>query len=211
MNTPQLKQMMLSTAHQMIACEPMLTELDQAIGDGDHGIGMKRGFSALVKLINDQTFQPLNVGECWIQMGTTLMTSMGGASGAVFGTLFRAGGKSLAGETEFSSVSLARWLNQGWLAVHARGGAKPGDKTMVDALAAAAGVANSAQSLSLSEALTRCAEAADQGAERTKMMVASFGRAKNLGDRAIGHCDPGAVSMALILRFMAQYAENEVG
>jgi len=211
MDTSQLKQMMLSTAYQMIECEPMLTELDQVIGDGDHGIGMKRGFSALVKLINDQTFQPINVEECWVQMGTTLMTSMGGASGAVFGTLFRAGGKSLAGETEFSSASLARWLNQGWLAVHVRGGAKPGDKTMVDALAAAAEVANSAQSLSLSAALTRCAEAADQGAESTKMMVASFGRAKNLGDRAIGHCDPGAVSMALILRFMAQYAENEVG
>ncbi|OFS12756.1 dihydroxyacetone kinase subunit DhaL [Hafnia sp. HMSC23F03] len=210
MNISQLKQMMLLTAHQMIKSEPMLTELDQVIGDGDHGIGMKRGFSALVKLMDNPTFQPQNVGEFWVQIGTTLMTSMGGASGAVFGTLFRAGGKSLDGEKEFNAVSLARWLNQGWLAVHTRGGAKPGDKTMVDALSAAADVANAVQSLPLDEVLSRCAEAADQGAEGTKMMVASFGRAKNLGERAIGHCDPGAVSMALILRFMAQYAANEV-
>lgn len=90
-------------------------------------------------------------------------------------------------------------------AIHQRGGAEPGDKTMMDALAAAAARARSDATLPLSEALANCAQAAMAGAEGTSTMVARFGRAKNLGERAIGHCDPGAVSMALILQFMAEF------
>ncbi|EAN2923204.1 DAK2 domain-containing protein [Salmonella enterica] len=94
-------------------------------------------------------------------------------------------------------------------AVHQGSGAKPGDKTMVDALAAAAEQANTDVALQLPEALSRCAQAAMAGAERTCTMTARFGRAKNLGERAIGHCDPGAVSMALILQFMAEFAHQD--
>ena len=94
-------------------------------------------------------------------------------------------------------------------AIHQRGGAEPGDKTMVDALAAAAECAKANAALTLPAALAHCAQAAMAGAEGTSAMVARFGRAKNLGERAIGHCDPGAVSMALILQFMAEFAHQE--
>ena len=207
MNLLQVRKMMLFTAEQMVASEPTLTSLDQVVGDGDHGIGMKRGFSAINQLLQDEKFQPNDIGDLFKQIGTKLMTSMGGASGAIFGTLFRAGGKSLSGVTDFNSPVLAKWLNEGWQAVYQRGNAKPGDKTMVDALAAAATTANQLTTLPLADALPKVADSAMQGAEKTKQMIAVFGRAKNLGDRTIGHMDPGAVSMAYILKYMNEYLQ----
>ncbi|EKB9853750.1 dihydroxyacetone kinase subunit L [Salmonella enterica] len=209
MNTTQFTACLQHVAEGMIASEPRLTALDQVIGDGDHGIGIKRGFAALQTLLTSPDFSPTDIGDCLLQSGTRLMTSMGGASGAIFGTLFRAGGKELAGLTEFNAATLTEWLNTGMQAIYQRGGAKPGDKTMVDALAAAAEQANTDVALQLPEALSRCAQAAMAGAERTCTMTARFGRAKNLGERAIGHCDPGAVSMALILQFMAEFAHQD--
>lgn len=207
MNLLQVRKMMLFTAEQMVASEPKLTALDQVVGDGDHGIGMKRGFSAINQLLQDEQFQPNDIGDLFKQIGTKLMTSMGGASGAIFGTLFRAGDKSLSGVTDFNSPVLAKWLNEGWQAVYQRGNAKPGDKTMVDALAAAATTANQLTTLPLADALPKIADSAMQGAEKTKQMIAVFGRAKNLGDRTIGHMDPGAVSMAYILKYMNEYLQ----
>ena len=207
MNLLQVRKMMLFTAEQMVASEPTLTALDQVVGDGDHGIGMKRGFSAINQLLQDEQFQPNDIGDLFKQIGTKLMTSMGGASGATFGTLFRAGDKSLSGVTDFNSPVLAKWLNEGWQAVYQRGNAKPGDKTMVDALAAAATTANQLTTLPLADALPKVADSAMQGAEKTKQMIAVFGRAKNLGDRTIGHMDPGAVSMAYILKYMNEYLQ----
>ena len=137
------------------------------------------------------------------------MTSMGGASGAIFGTLFRAGGKSIAGETELNTAILSTLLNEGWQAVYQRGKAKPGDKTMVDALAAAAITASELTTSTLKSALPQIAQSAMQGAEKTKQMVAVFGRAKNLGERTIGHMDPGSVSMAYILKYMNQYIQMQ--
>lgn len=132
---------------------------------------------------------------------------MGGASGAIFGTLFRAGGKSIAGATTLDSFILSKLLNEGWQAVYQRGNAKQGDKTMVDALAAAAITASNLTSLKLTDSLPKIAQAAMDGAEKTKQMIAVFGRAKNLGERAIGHIDPGSVSMAYILKFMNEYIQ----
>jgi len=205
MNTTQFTACLQHVAQGMIASEPRLTALAQVIGDGDHGIGIKRGFTALQTLLSAPEFSPADIGDCLLQSGTRLMTSMGGASGAIFGTLFRAGGKGLAGRRELDAATLAEWLETGMQAIHQRGGAEPGDKTMMDALAAAAARARSDATLPLSEALANCAQAAMAGAEGTSTMVARFGRAKNLGERAIGHCDPGAVSMALILQFMAEF------
>ncbi|MDM4210472.1 dihydroxyacetone kinase subunit DhaL [Klebsiella spallanzanii] len=208
MDTTQFTACLLYVAEGMIASESRLTALDQVIGDGDHGIGIKRGFSALKNLLSAPGFSSADVGDCLLQSGTRLMTSMGGASGAIFGTLFRAGGKELAGHSEFNTATLAEWLAAGMQAIHQRGGAEPGDKTMVDALAAAAEQAKTNTALPLAKALTYCAQAAMRGAEGTSTMVARFGRAKNLGERAIGHCDPGAVSMALILQFMDDFANR---
>jgi len=205
MNMLQTKSMMLFTAEKMVESEPTLTALDQVIGDGDHGIGIQRGFSAVMDQLQSSDFQAKDVGDLFTQMGTKLMTSMGGASGAIFGTLFRAGGKSIAGEQELTSAVLSRLLNDGWHGVYQRGNARPGDKTMVDALAAAAKQAQETTNLPLPQALAKIAQAAMAGAEETKEMVAVFGRSKNLGERAIGHIDPGSVSMAYILQYMSEY------
>lgn len=207
MNVSQLRKMMLFIAEKMVESEPTLTALDQIVGDGDHGIGMKRGFATLIILLQDDQFKPNDIGDFFNQVGTKLMTSMGGASGAIFGTLFRAGGKSIIGEAEFNTSTLATLLNQGWQAVYQRGNAKPGDKTMVDALAASATSANELCQLPLKEALPKIAQSAMEGAEQTKQMIAVFGRAKNLGERAIDHMDPGAVSMAYILKYMNEYIQ----
>ncbi|SCB96204.1 dihydroxyacetone kinase subunit DhaL [Gilliamella intestini] len=209
MNLSQVRKMMLFTAEKMVESEPTLTSLDQIVGDGDHGIGMKRGFAAIIVLLQDEKFQPTNIGDFFIQIGTKLMTSMGGASGAIFGTLFRAGGKSITGVTEFDSNALSKLLNEGWQAVYQRGNAKPGDKTMVDALAASATTASVLTTLKLNDALPKIAQSAMEGAEKTKQMIAIFGRAKNLGERAIGHMDPGSVSMAYILKFMNEYIQTQ--
>ncbi len=209
MNLSQVRGMMLFTAEQMVESEPTLTALDQIVGDGDHGIGMKRGFAAIITLLQDPKFQPTDIGDLFSQIGTKLMTSMGGASGAIFGTLFRAGGKSVAGETELNTAILSTLLNEGWQAVYQRGKAKPGDKTMVDALAAAATTASELTTSTLKSALPQIAQSAMQGAEKTKQMVAVFGRAKNLGERTIGHMDPGSVSMAYILKYMNQYIQMQ--
>lgn len=203
MNLIDTQKLFLFVANQMIDSEPRLTALDQIVGDGDHGFGMQRGFITVRDLLNDKTFQPSDIGALFFQAGTKMMASMGGASGAIFGTFFRAGGKSIAGELELTSKVLSQFLNSGWEAVHQRGKAKPGDKTMVDALAAAAETAKQYEEEPLDIALSNIAKAAMQGADGTKNMEAAFGRAKTLGDKGIGHVDPGAVSMALIVQFMS--------
>lgn len=209
MNLLQVNQMMLFTAEKMVASEPTLTALDQIVGDGDHGIGMKRGFSNIIQLLQNENFHPCDIGDLFNQIGTKLMTSMGGASGAIFGTFFRAGGKSIAGASELNSQTFAQLLNAGWQAVYQRGNAKPGNKTMVDALACAAETANELTHLKLVDALPKIAESAMHGAEKTKQMIAVFGRAKNLGERTIGHMDPGAVSMAYIIKYMNEYLQTQ--
>ncbi len=204
MNTRETSRLIQFVADSMIASEPELTRLDMAVGDGDHGIGMQRGFTAVAALLARAQEPAGDIGVLLTGVGTELMSSMGGASGAIFGTMFRAGGKSLAGETDLTTPLLTRFLSSGLDAVCKRGGAKPGDKTMVDALAAAVEAAQSLANEPLCDALPKIARAAGRGADETKGMVAVFGRAKSLGERAIGHPDPGAVSMALILSFMAQ-------
>lgn len=208
MNLAYVKEMMLFTAEKMMESEPQLTALDQVIGDGDHGIGMKRGFTAVKVLLQDEKFQPNDVGDFFTQVGTKLMTSMGGASGAIFGTFFRAGGKSIVGESELSAKNLATLLKIGCDAVFQRGNAKQGDKTMMDALIPAVNKAEELENETVKEILPELAKAAMQGAEDTKQMIAVFGRAKNLGDRVLGHADPGAVSMALILTYMDEFAQQ---
>lgn len=204
MNLVQTRQLLLYTAEKMVASEPRLTALDQVVGDGDHGVGIQRGFAAVAVLLQDEKFQPADIGTLFLQVGTKMMSSMGGASGAIFGTLFRAGGKSIVGIQAFNSSALSQFLNSGWQAVFERGNAKPGDKTMVDALAAAAEKAKTLENEPLEKALPLIAAAAHEGAEKTKDMIAVFGRAKSLGERALGHVDPGAVSMALITEYMAE-------
>nr|WP_243389245.1 dihydroxyacetone kinase subunit DhaL [Conservatibacter flavescens] len=205
MNLAETRALLLYTAEKMIESEPHLTELDLKIGDGDHGLGMQRGFTAVRDLLKTETFQPKDVGELFLTSGTKMMSSMGGASGAIFGTLFRAGGKAIAGQESFNADVLAVFLVAGSKAVFERGGAKPGDKTMIDALVAAEKQAELVKALPLKEAIVSIAKAAEEGAESTRNQVAVFGRAKSLGERSLGYVDPGAVSMSLILKYMSEY------
>jgi dihydroxyacetone kinase-like protein len=197
-----LRAMMLHVAQGIEASVDHLSELDRAIGDGDHGIGMGRGFEAVRGALEAKTFE--SVGKLFQAVGTTLMMSIGGAAGAIFGTLFRGGAAKLLEEKRFTSAALARLLADGLAAVQARGGAKPGNKTMVDALVPASLSAQASTALPLREALAAAASAAHQGVEDTRGMLATLGKAKTLGERALGHPDPGAESMYLILKLMAE-------
>ena len=200
------RSMFLHMAKEMVAAKEILTKADQAIGDGDHGIGMARGFEAVEEKLANQEFSSLDL--LLKTTGMALISSIGGAAGAIFGTFFRAGSKSLAEYTSFDAEALAKMLEDGLAAVQARGGAKPGDKTMIDALAPAAQAAAAIRNGSLMEAANAAAQAARDGMEKTRGMTARTGKAKTLGERSLGHPDPGAISMTLILDAFCNYLKG---
>ncbi len=203
----ETREMVLHVCTGMQASKDLLSEADRAIGDGDHGVGMERGFAAVQQKLEGQP--PAAIDELFKTVGTALLTSVGGASGAVFGTFFRGGAKNLAGRQTFDAEALSSLWSDGLQAVQERGNAKAGDKTMVDALEPAAATTRALAADSLAEALPAAAEAARQGMEKTKQMVAAIGKAKTLGERALGHPDPGAVSTYLMLKFMAEYVSQD--
>jgi phosphoenolpyruvate---glycerone phosphotransferase subunit DhaL len=178
-----------------------LTQLDAAIGDGDHGTNMTRGFEAVAKAIAAQG-SDTPPGRLLVLAGNTLVETVGGASGPLWGSLFRAAGGSLGDAEGFDGEALAGALDAGLGAVVALGAATPGDKTMVDALDPATATlrARIAHGSSVDEAFAAAAEAAEAGAAATVPMQARKGRASYLGERSIGHQDPGATSAALIVR-----------
>jgi dihydroxyacetone kinase-like protein len=197
------RDMFIHLSHRMVESKDLLTQADKAIGDGDHGVGMARGFEAVRLKLEDTTFSALD--ELLKGVGMALMSSVGGAAGAVFGTFFRGGAKRVGGREVFDSESLSLMLLDGLQAVKDRGKAKPGDKTMVDALEPAALKSQELTSAPLDECLAAVTEAARKGMEATKDMVASVGKAKTLGERSLGHPDPGAVSTYLLLKYMTEY------
>jgi dihydroxyacetone kinase-like protein len=199
----EVRQMLLAIADRMIASEPILSEADRQLGDGDHGLGVARGFAAVKARLESSGLD--TIAKLFGTAGTVMLSSMGGASGALFGMMFRQGGKALEGREAFDSSALADFLAAAASAVKVRGGAKPGNKTMVDALEPAATTARESIALPLSEAIQAVAAAADAGKESTKSMVATAGRAKVLGQASVGYADPGAMSVSLILAAMRDY------
>ena len=181
-----------------------LTELDSAIGDADHGINMNRGMQAvLAKLEGDG--QP-DAGALLKTVGMTLVSTVGGASGPLYGTLFLQMGSSAAGKPELSDEDWAAALAAGVAGVQRRGKAELGDKTMIDALVPAVQALRSslADGSAAGEALHRSAEAAREGMIATIPLVARKGRASYLGERSADHQDPGATSSWLLLRTAAE-------
>lgn len=199
----QSKEMILKIADAIIAAEPQLSQADRDLGDGDHGIGMQRGFTAVQKALNGTTFE--NQRDLYHAAGNALLTTMGGASGVVFGSLFLAGGKTLHGAEHFGTHELAHLLEQSLKDVMSRGGAKPGDKTMIDALHPASEHAKLNIDNSLTESISATAQAAEAGKEASKNMRATMGRAKTLGEKTIGLPDAGAISVSIILKTMEQF------
>ncbi|MEZ0389581.1 MAG: dihydroxyacetone kinase subunit DhaL [Verrucomicrobium sp.] len=200
LNNDDVKAMLLLVADRIIADEPRLSEADRNLGDGDHGLGMQRGMNAAKEKINGETIE-----KAFSSVGMAMMSSMGGASGAIFGTMFRNGGKALAGQESFDAASLAALLQAGLDGVKSRGGAAVGDKTIVDSLEPAAIKAQEVSGASLVDAIIAVEAAALEGLEASKAMVAKFGRAKTLGEGAIGFPDAGAMSFTVIAGAMKEY------
>jgi len=180
-----------------------LTELDAAIGDADHGSNMDRGMKAAVAAL-DQA-QPATAGALFSKVGMTLVSTVGGASGPLFGTLFLRMGTSFGDIDKASGAQVAAALRAGLDGVVARGKAEPGDKTMYDALAPAVDAldAELADGAGLATALERASAAAAAGRDATTPMLARKGRASYLGERSVGHQDPGATSVALLVQAAA--------
>ncbi len=184
-----------------------LTELDSAIGDADHGSNMDRGMQAVVGRLDGPSAgaDAGGVGALLKLVGMTLVSTVGGAAGPLFGTFFLQMGKDAGGEPELSVAQWAAALESGVRGVQMRGKAELEDKTMVDALAPAAEALSAAAAarLSLADALQRAAAAAEQGMKATVPLVARKGRASYLGERSAGHQDPGATSSWLLMQAAA--------
>jgi len=202
----ETRDMMIAVADRIIESEPILTDADRALGDGDHGVGMERGMRAAKDALEGAEFS--HVGKVFTTVGMSMMSSMGGASGAIFGTLFRAGGKAMDEAETFGAAEVAAFFKAGAEGVMTRGNAKPGDKTMVDALAPAADKAEQVSGEAVSDALAAVADAAENGKEASRDLIATVGRAKTLGENSRGKPDAGAVSVAIIAAAMRDYAES---
>jgi phosphoenolpyruvate---glycerone phosphotransferase subunit DhaL len=185
-----------------------LTQLDAAIGDADHGANMERGFKAVTNKLPE--ISDKDIGTIFKTVGMTLISTVGGAGGPLYGTFFLQLGMKTAGKMELNLADWTEALEAALNGVIMRGKAEPGDKTMVDALTPA--VASLKQSIPenqpIHKALELSAEAARQGMEGTTPLVARKGRASYLGERSVGHQDPGATSSFLILKAAADTWQN---
>lgn len=182
-----------------------LTGLDAAIGDADHGANMARGFGAAADKLPE--LQGQDIGAVFKAVAMTLISTVGGASGPLYGSFFLQAAGPAAGRQELSAAELGACLEAGVKAVMARGKAVPGDKTMVDALVPAVEAYRDAAD-SLSGALRQAVGAARIGAEATIPLQARKGRASYLGERSIGHLDPGAASSVYLLETLQQAAAS---
>jgi dihydroxyacetone kinase-like protein len=188
-----------------------LTELDSAIGDADHGTNMARGMTAVMAKVDAEP--PTTADALLKGAGMTLVSSVGGASGPLYGTLLLRLGMGCGGSDTVDATTFAQALRAGLEGVVARGKAQPGDKTMIDALTPA--LAAFEQALegdgSLADAAVAAATAAEEGRDATYPLVARKGRASYLGDRSAGHLDPGATSTAMLFRALADTVADPLG
>jgi phosphoenolpyruvate---glycerone phosphotransferase subunit DhaL len=191
---------MTAFAAEMAEHRAELVALDTAIGDGDHGTNMNRGMQkALEKL---QASEPADPGAVLKTVAMSLISSVGGAAGPLYGTLLLQMGNALAGETEADLAAFAAAWRQGLEGVQSRGKAQPGDKTMVDALGP--GVEALEQASDLDSGLSAAAQAAEEGMKATTPLVARKGRASYLGERSADHQDPGATSTYYLFKSAAE-------
>ncbi|MEV7139039.1 dihydroxyacetone kinase subunit DhaL [Streptomyces tauricus] len=173
-----------------------LTALDSPIGDADHGSNLQRGFRAVATVLEKD--EPGTPGAVLTLAGRQLISTVGGASGPLYGTLLRRTGKALGDAAEVDEQEFAQALRTGVDAVMQLGGAAPGDKTMIDALLPAVDA--------LGQSFAAARSAAEEGAQATTPLQARKGRASYLGERSIGHQDPGATSSAILIAALAETA-----
>ena len=196
-------------AEAISANQGFLTQLDSDIGDGDHGANMDRGFQAVLSKLPDLADK--DIGAILKAVGMTLVSTVGGASGPLYGTLFLQMGGATAGKLELSKQDWATSLKAGVDGVAMRGKASPGDKTMLDALVPAAQALTQSTGTTLGGALDAAAQAAEQGMRGSIPLVARKGRASYLGERSAGHQDPGATSSWLLFKTAADAWRGQGG
>ncbi|MER5527530.1 dihydroxyacetone kinase subunit DhaL [Streptomyces sp. NPDC002677] len=189
---------MAATASSVDREAERLTALDSAIGDADHGSNLQRGFRAVVAALTEEA--PDTPGAVLTLAGRRLISTVGGASGPLYGTLLRSTGKALGDAAEVSEAQLTEALRAGVDKVMTLGGAAPGDKTMIDALVPAVDA--------LGDGFGAARAAAEEGALATTPLQARKGRASYLGERSIGHQDPGATSSALLVAGLQEAADE---
>lgn len=193
-------------AKKIEAEKDYLTQLDNEIGDGDHGINMARGFAAVEKKL--PSLSDGDIGSLLKGVGMQLVSTVGGASGPLYGTAFMKAGMACKGLTELDGPALVKAMEAAVDGIKMRGKATEGEKTMLDALCPALKAMQEAvaSGKSLKEALTEAAAAAEKGVEYTKTIIATKGRASYLGERSVGHQDPGATSSLYLLQVLAEMA-----
>lgn len=180
-----------------------LTELDSAIGDGDHGLNMSRGFRKAEEKLTAAA--PSDIGAVFKSVGMSLLSSVGGASGPLYGTFFLKAATAVNGKTELTTGDIAAAVHAGTAGIISRGQAKIGDKTMADVWLPVSAALQAAADNDLDpvSALKQAAALAETQADKTIPLPAKKGRASYLGERSIGHKDPGAASSALLLQTLA--------
>lgn len=193
-------------AKKIEAEKDYLTQLDNEIGDGDHGINLARGFEAVEKKL--PSLAGGDIGALLKGVGMQLVSTVGGASGPLYGTAFMKAGMACKGLTELDGPAFLKAMEAAVDGIKMRGKATEGEKTMLDALCPALKVMQDevAAGKSLKEALQDAAAAAEKGVEYTKTIIATKGRASYLGERSLGHQDPGATSSLYLLQVLAEMA-----
>jgi dihydroxyacetone kinase-like protein len=207
-----LRQILAFVAETIGREEAYLNSLDAAIGDGDHGITLRVGFDALSGKVS-RLPDDAGIDTVLREAGLAFMGATGGAIGVLLGRMFMAAGLALKGSQEIGPADFRTLLGSMETALASAGKAKPGDKTILDAVHGAnqALITSGDLEQDLSATLTLAGDAAQRSAESTAQMLARIGRASRLGDRVLGHPDPGAVSFSIILRAMAEWLRGQAG
>lgn len=206
LDTKQMAAIIEGMAKKIEAEKDYLTQLDNEIGDGDHGINLARGFEAVEKKL--PSLAGGDIGALLKGVGMQLVSTVGGASGPLYGTAFMKAGMACKGLTELDGPAFVKAMEAAVDGIKMRGKATEGEKTMLDALCPALKVIQDevAAGKSLKEALQDAAAAAEKGVEYTKTIIATKGRASYLGERSLGHQDPGATSSLYLLQVLAEMA-----
>lgn len=210
MSAAQAREMMIYVADVIVESKELLCEADRNIGDGDHGIGMAAGLERCREELRAREFT--DVYDVFSTSGRTMIRTMGGASGIIFGMLFYAGSRSMPSQSEIGVSEFSCMFEKALTEIQAKGHAEVGDKTVVDALhPMVVSLRHSSESaLPFKEALRRACLAAEEGKEASRHYVARVGKAKALGERAVGFPDAGAVSLSVIAKAMSDWAEKNL-
>jgi len=210
LNATQVKALFLHVADRVIAAKETLSEADRNIGDGDHGIGMSNGFEAAQKELNSKDFE--DVYAVFSTVGRTMIQVMGGASGIIFGQLFYGGASKHPPSLELGTGEFVEIFTKSLGVIQEKGGAKLGDKTVVDALTPAVEEMKKslAENLGFKAVVTAAVAGAEAGKEASKAYIAHVGKAKTLGERAIGYPDAGCVTLTVIFSAMKEWVDKNL-